>query len=82
MIWSYFNLISNEDLVLLEGSKLNNLQKILMTNFDETVNDHYPALRDLEISYKQKAFHKNQEHKKRKGTKVRKDKVISLYFEC
>ena len=43
------NLISNEDLVLLEGSKLNNLQKILMTNFDETVNDHYPALRDLEI---------------------------------
>ena len=52
MIWSYFNLISNEDLVLLEGSKLNSLQKILMTNFDETVNDHYPALRDLEIGYK------------------------------
>lgn len=50
-----------------------------MTNFDETVNDHYLALGDLEIGYKQKAFHKNQEHKKRKGTKVRKDKVISIF---
>lgn len=53
-----------------------------MTNFDKTVNDHYQALGDLEVSYKQKVFNKNQEHNKRKGTKVRKDKVISLYFEC
>lgn len=53
-----------------------------MTNFDKTVNDHYQALGDLEIGYKYKVFHKNQEHNKRKGTKVRKDKVISLYFEC
>lgn len=52
-----------------------------MTNFDETVNDYYQALGDLEIGYKQKVFHKNQEHKKRKGTKVRKDKgKVKVYI--
>lgn len=51
-----------------------------MIKFGETVNDQDPCLGDPVTNYKQKAFHKNQDHKK--SARSEKEQSYSLYSEC